>query len=285
MLRICYRFALGVALLASPAISQQQLTSDYHDYSIRLTPWRPVSSESAGVLVSVRVNGTRTLRLVLDSGASGITLSRKTAKALGIVPEGEAQVAGLGEIRQVATAAMPPMTIGALSITGSPVHVTPESLTRGADGIIGLDVFEDFRIRLDAGAHELRLEAFPEKPSHPASHGGHLLFVRARINGAEGLFLVDTGAAVTSLASDFAWPAQPGTRTLTGASGMVEGKRLAPVSLEVAGVRVVERNPVTLDLAQISQRNGVKVAGILGYSLISRTPVTVDYREGLVAFK
>lgn len=95
------------------------------------------------------------------------------------------------------------------------------------------------------------------------------------IGHGEGVFLVDTGSAVTSIASELQWPAAAtgGHTGLTGASGSVTGKRLASVSLEM------EREPVSLDLGNLSRLNGMKVAGILGYSVLSRGPVMINYRD------
>ena len=75
------------------------------------------------------------------------------------------------------------------------------------------------------------------------------------------------------------------TTNLAGVSGALpEARHLAPISLEIDGRKMVEREPVALNLEAISRRNGVKVAGILGYSVLSRTRVTFSYREGRVEF-
>jgi hypothetical protein len=161
--------------------------------------------------------------------------------------------------------------------------VTAKAPTSGADGVIGMNVFREFRIRMDAGSKELLLEAFPEPPATDSTSGDELLFVRAKVNGRdEGVFLVDTGSALTSLASDVQWPSAPSSLrdvALTGATGEVSATRLAPVSLEVGNWRVLERAPISLDLSHVSRINGLKVAGILGYSVLSRGPVVIDYRE------
>ncbi|HXJ44418.1 MAG TPA: retroviral-like aspartic protease family protein [Bryobacteraceae bacterium] len=291
MLRICYRFAVCTSLLAG-SLFGAHVASEYRDYTVRLSSWHPASSEAAGVLVPVRINDGRVLRLLLDSGASGITISSKTARGLGLeefVSEGRIGGLGDGPVRTAQTAKAGRVTIGELALEDCAIAVVPGTLTRDADGVIGMNVFEAFRIRLDVRAKELRLEAFTDNTPKPGTHTyavEHILLVRARVNGGdEGFFLVDTGSAVTSLASDFRLPAASsgGTVSLVGVAGNVSGvRRLAPVSLEIGGRTMVDREPVAMNLETISQRNGVKVSGILGYSVLSRAPVTFNYRDGLV---
>ena len=109
--------------------------------------------------------------------------------------------------------------------------------------------------------------------------------MRTKVYEREGLFLVDTGSAVTSLSRDFAPVSaqRDGTRSLRGAAGAVpDAIRISPVTLEIAGRTFVDRETVSMDLAEISQRQGVRISGILGYPAMSRAPVTFNYRDGLV---
>lgn len=288
MLRICYRLFVGVALLVTTAMADQRVVSEYRDYRIRLSHWRPSGSAAAGILVPVRINNGSLLHLVLDSGASGITVNGNTGRQLRLETLAETGISGFGKGRDAVAhvARADSVSVGDLQFEDCLILIAPRELTRDADGVIGTKFFEAFRIQLDAGARELRLEAFPEPRNTGEVNPDHLLFVRARVNGnEEGLFLVDTGSAVTSLASDVQWPcAITGTTTnLAGVAGALpEVKQLAPVSLEIGGRKVVEHKPVALNLEAISRRNGIKVAGILGYSVLSRTRVTFDYREGRV---
>lgn len=287
MLRIGYRLAAATALLASAAFAEPRVISEYRNYNLRLISWRPLDTKVSGLLVPVRINQSRPLRLLLDTGATGIVLSKQAARTLQLEPASAESLTGFGTAtpRTVPVTLAQTIEIGDLTLTNCEVRVLPEIPARDADGIIGLDVFEEFRIHLDAATRTLRLEAFPQRQTaEPAAHD-HLLFVHARVNGkTDGLFLIDTGSALTSLASDLPWPAAVigGETSLNSASGPVAAKRLAPISLEIAGQKLVEREPVALNLESVSRLNGIKVAGILGYSLLSRAPVTVSYRDRLV---
>ena len=186
------------------------------------------------------------------------------------------------------------------------VEVLSSTFAEGADGVIGMDAFEAFQIRLDAHTRTLELTPFesgpPEvgasrwmgydrtenadQPSH-AFGFRHFLLLKARVQGGKaGLFLVDTGSAVTSVARGTAGPPLGAATAmpLNGATGAVEGIfRISPLVLEVGGRTVGEREPVSMDLDEISRRQGVQISGILGYSVLRQSTVSINYRDGLVS--
>jgi predicted aspartyl protease len=292
-----------------------RLESPYKSYRIELTPFQPSQARPEGILLPVRINNGRTLHLLLDSGAHGITVAAHAARRLGLEQVAESRINGLGgggPVSAVVTIAKS-VAIGDLRLGNCIVEVMPSDLTRGADGVIGMNLFEAFEIRLDARSGKLELEPFSDRlpafeneganlspwiaydrrvteisPPVAMAYGfQHFLMVKARVNEHEGLFLFDTGSAVTSLAKEIAPPAPQRLDFLPflGASGAVSGAfRLSPVILRIAGKDYTEKEPVALDLSQISQRQGVRISGILGFSALRRAPVTINYRDGLVTF-
>jgi hypothetical protein len=72
---------------------------------------------------------------------------------------------------------------------------------------------------------------------------------------------------------------------LQGAQGPVGGAfRVAPLAFRVGGLALVEHAPLAVDLRSISQLEGIEIAGILGYSMLGKTPFTIDLRTGIVEF-
>ena len=72
---------------------------------------------------------------------------------------------------------------------------------------------------------------------------------------------------------------------LRGAQGPLAGAlRVAPLVLHVGGLPLVESAPLAVDLRTISQVEGIEIAGILGYSMLGRSPFTLDLRNGTVEF-
>jgi len=139
----------------------------------------------------------------------------------------------------------------------------------------------------------LHLTAFEEQPSPasalivPALGIRNLLLVRARIaGGKEGLFLMDTGAAYSVISPAYL-PASHQTGCaleMRGAQGPASAQRIGPVVLEASGTTFFDSAPIVMDLASVSQAEGVEIAGILGYSALSKTPFTLDLRHGAIEF-
>lgn len=114
---------------------------------------------------------------------------------------------------------------------------------------------------------------------------GHFVMVKGSVNSKQGLFMVDTGASVTSLSREFAPPVVNSFSALSfhGATGEVQNAfPIAPVTVHVSGQRFIEHDPVALNLSDLSRRQGVTISGILGYPALSRAPLTINYRDGLI---
>ena len=105
--------------------------------------------------------------------------------------------------------------------------------------------------------------------------------------GKEGLFLLDTGAAYTAVSREYLPPTQQTASPvdLQGARGPLNGAfRTGPLTFNVAGLPLAETAPLAMDLRPISQLEGIDIAGILGYSTLSKSPFTLDLRHGTVVF-
>ena len=340
-----------------------RLASPYAVYRLPLTGFRPNTSAEDGLLVSARINGGKPLSLLLDTGARGIVIDARAARNLALETIVASRLAGFGDTgageSRVALART--VAFGDLAFEECLVEVSGRSLTIGADGVLGADVFGRFKIGVDAQARVLQLTPFedpaatpPDRtpsimtarfgtnanpladargsdrspdgvPSGPggvalnstSSHGRrpsarapwvdpwvdlmagsptsvaavgmrNLLLVKARVEGGkEGLFLVDTGAAFTAVSREYLPPAlQPGHPVeLLGAQGPLSGAfRAGPLTFRVGGLPLVENAPLAMDLRPISQLEGIDIAGILGYSMLSKSPFTIDLRTGIVEF-
>jgi predicted aspartyl protease len=272
-----------------------RLASPYIAYRLPLSGFRPSTSAQNGVLVSARINGGKPLRLLLDTGARGIFIDSRAARNLALETIVVSRLSGLGDTGQAESrvALAHSVAFGDLAFEECVVEVTGRSLTSGADGVVGADVFERFKIGVDAGAGILQLTPFDDSlaTSHasvPAVGIRHLLLVKARVEGGkEGLFLVDTGAAFTTVSREYLPPtAQAGQAVdMQGAQGPLYGAiRVGPLAFDVSGVPLVEHAPLAMDLRSISQTEGIEIAGILGYSMLGKSAFTIDLRNGVVEF-
>ena len=124
----------------------------------------------------------------------------------------------------------------------------------------------------------------------PANVYGDHIFLPVNVNGREGAsFFLDSGAGM-SIVSD-AW-AQNAGLTVDGTIG-VKGTGAATASvglaknvvLEVAGARVPPATIAVWDLAPIQSLLGRKWDGVLGYDVISRLVVLVDYEHQQITLR
>ncbi len=268
------------------------LASPYVAYRIPLSGFRPAGHAPRGLIATARINGGRPLRLLLDTGARGLLLHKSAARDLNLELLAASQVGGLGRGAPVESTLSLASTVafGDLEFRNCLIEVSSRVVAEDVDGVLPPSLFEGFLLRIDAGARVLALT--PRLPSDeplPADaptvlNLDNLLLVRTEISGGHGgWFLLDTGAAFTSVRTD---SASPGARTasvdLAGTQGAVGAFRVAPVSMKVAGRSLPDPEAIALDLGRLSHREGIEIAGILGYSTLSRWPVTIDFRNGLV---
>ena len=273
-----------------------RLASLYVAYRLALGGFRPNGAALAGVLVTARINGGRPLRLVLDTGARGIVIDSGTARKLDLETVAASSLGGFGNGgkggSRVALARS--VTFGDLAFEDCLVEIAGQNLTVGADGIIGADVFERFRIGVDGRAGILQLTPYDDaardgsQASVPAVGIGKLLLVRARVQGGSpGLFLVDTGASFTTVSRQYLPTAREAGHAVEmhGAQGAIgDAFRAGPLSFDVGGLALTDRAPLVMDLRPVSQAQGIEIAGILGFSTLGNSPFTIDLRNGLLEF-
>lgn len=275
------------------------LQSEYRAYRLHLDPFHPTGPTSNGLLLTVRIGQSRPLRLLFDTGGSGIIVNAKAVRGVEFETLTQSSVVGLGSgIGKPADVAMAAaVAIGGLKLQNVLVQIVHPSVTAGADGVIGGDVFRDFLVTIDARGQTLDLTPFDaDRPGEslqgpptrtmqylPVYSISHFLLVQARVNGAKpGYFLLDTGSAHSVIANDLVTgPARD--LALQGAHGPLDGAfRIRPVSVRMANTEWLDPSPVSADLRRISQRHGIEIAGTIGYSLLSQTILTINYRDGIV---
>lgn len=115
--------------------------------------------------LDVKFNGQRR-RLEIDTGASGITISRAAALGLGIKRDDATLTMGIGDKGKVKTsiAHIASIKIGGIEFTNCPVEILEKWSVLDSDGLIGGDVFNDYLLTLDFPKHELRVNPLAERP-------------------------------------------------------------------------------------------------------------------------
>jgi predicted aspartyl protease len=102
-------------------------------------------------------------------------------------------------------------------------------------------------------------------------------------------FVVDTGASYTLLDAELvkSLGLRPsGKGSIGGAgSGRVEVDLVPDINLEIGGLRSSRHKAVVLDLKEVGRQLGRPVHGIIGYDLLSRAVVTLDYPKRRAKFQ
>ncbi|MBZ5581797.1 MAG: aspartyl protease family protein [Acidobacteriia bacterium] len=247
------------------------------------------------MLLDGRIDGGPPLHLLLDSGASHITLDARASARSAISAVSESHLVGAGEspVRSVRSGIAGAVQVGPLQFRNCLVDMAPGGLAEGIDGVIPLSLFDRFLIRLDLPGRTLDLMPYPDREAvqtagfERAILRGGLLFLRGVLNNAlEGYILLDTGASYSAVSRPAARVLKKSTGPvigLQGANGVVSGDLLAAgARFDFAGRSLAAETVVALDLAALSALHRVEAIGVLGYPALRASILTVSYRDGLV---
>ena len=265
--------ALIAAEKAAAGRELRRLITPYESTRLKMFWIMDGLNKRRGVNLRVQINRRQTLRLLLDTGSSGISIAPKAAKKMGL------QV--LGPFQYLASE----VRIGDVAFADYPVAVFRGAQSPNFDGVIGADVFRQFVVGVDFAGLELSLDmrpgalSDPDEPTDAADtvpagffrvlrFGSHLALPTSANGEAPVIFLVDSGTTENMIDSAVARKSQV--------------NRADDISLAFAGVRQSNPELTATDLTKISDNMGVAFAGILGMPALSQMKLTIDYREGAI---
>jgi predicted aspartyl protease len=298
--------------------SDCQLVAPVDHAEFHLEEMMEDANHRKGFGLYVKFNGSeRTLEL--DSGATGIVLSRAAASRLKLEHEEKFMAGGVGDQGgiQTATAHVESIRIGGLEFKHCPVAIFEKRDTLGIDGLIGTDFFDKFLVTVDFPARKVRLNPLPKRPGETAEdsspegdddvpvfhdryiapemkdwsmiwRNGHDLLLPVSIGAAKDkLFIIDTGAASMLISPAAA-------REVTKVHGDFD-THIIGVSGEVAHVYQTQEFLVTfahvrlhvdsmtaIDTTAFSKDDGIELSGFLGAPVLNRLALQIDYRDNLV---
>jgi tetratricopeptide (TPR) repeat protein len=253
-----------------------------------------------GYGLRVRINDRATVTLLLDTGSSGVTITRKLAEKIGAIKLSEQAIEGVGKSGPAVgyKAWVDKVTIGDLEFHDCYVQATPREIAE-VDGIIGADVFSKYLVILDFPGHKLRLEPLPapaqiappiqEDTYTRAFSFGHFLLLPTEVEKkAAGLFIIDSGSNTNTIAPELAKllpNRRPFNVPMSGVSGMVNSAFIADdTALGFSRVNRTGERISTVDLHSVSKDLGVEISGQIGFSAMENLKVLINYRDGLVLF-
>jgi predicted aspartyl protease len=262
-----------------------------------------------GMALNVAVNDAKPVTLELDTGASGVTITRRVAERAQVQKIADMDLSGLGDDRDPTgyVGFAERIRVGDVEFHNCVVHVSDRAFSADSEGLIGTDLFERFLVTLDFRKRQVRLDPLPgpvwdgreplDRYKGPeladfrqVFRFGHELLIKTQVGDAQaGLFLLDTGSSECLISPDIARNVTKvrgqDRFTMKGISGKVKKLESADeVTLVFAGFRQQIRELLSLDFSGISKDAGTEVSGILGLPVLFLFDLTIDYRDGMVKF-
>lgn len=150
----------------------------------------------------VLVDGAGPFNFMIDTGSQATALTHQINEGLGLVPTGSATLIGMASTRSVEIVEIDSMSFGGHTVRDlvSPLldrqHV-------GADGILGLDSLQDFRVLIDFRAETIAVQDVTDRGGdrrefeiivRARQRLGQLLITDAVVEGVKATVIIDTGA-------------------------------------------------------------------------------------------
>lgn len=238
-----------------------------------------------------------TAKLQLDTAASGIFITKAIADQNGFT-----RAAGA----PMDTVQADTVKIGPLEFHNCMVGVSETPFPDGADGFIGTDLLSSYLITIDSRDQRLKLDPLPPQPDilpadrprsgeladyQPVYHRRQYLLVPVTIDDkVHKLFALDTGMRISAMNPETAHSASDTKVNFTNSVPTKTGQKVqlyrdnfdfqfAKMSLDrQAGI--LDFEPTVID-----HNTDMAVGGMLGFDMLGRFTMHLDYRDGLVKFE
>jgi len=271
-------------------------------------------------IVKVRINGSKELRFVLDTGSGMSVISEETARKLAIKPiarGGLARAVGGGGRFEIVYGYLNSMQVGDVKIENVPVYIRHFfDETNPVDGYLGIAAISRLIAIIDYDAKQLALvrprsnqptNLGTVSPTAPQTNTGTtapygidvplrttssgFLSGEVSISGVEKPlnFIVDTGATVTVVSEKTAALEQAqgflqsARMKVFGAAGVAEDVKTVLLPKVVFGGLSRERiEAAVLDLEPVNETAGFMQNGILGANFLSHFRLIFDFQRGVL---
>lgn len=297
-----------ISLALTPAFNEIEGTPDVRRDLGALRPLesdreiRNPSRQLVGYKLAVNFDRSKA-SLIVDTAASGVTITRALADANGFAPAPDAPPGTVHVDR---------LKIGAFEFKDCTVAVSEAPFANKADGFIGTDMFAFSLIDLDQPEGRLTLSQLPSQPgllpgnrpgSDPANplpaelegftpiyHRRQYLLVPVTLDGrAHRLFALGSGMSLSALSSDVAHSLSATKVNFTNSVHTTSGSTLQiyrdAFNFQFASLILPHRSHILeFDPIAIEQSSGIQIAGLIGFDILQSVRMQIDYRDGLIKF-
>ncbi len=289
-------------------------------------PLRPIMdgpNRRVGIALDVLFNG-KTRRMEVDTGASGLLLSKGAAQGLGLVGEDRGKADGVGDngLAGFSSAHVASIRIGGMEFHNCRVEFLEQRSRLDVDGLIGGDFFRKYLLTLDFPSMKMSLDPLPKRPEEtanaskedeqqtPALHDryiapemkdwtriysvGHELLAPVGLTSKNAgfkdkLFLIDSGAGLMSISPEAAREVTKvygdDSVEVSGIAGKVQ-KTFSTENFDLifGHLKLPVHDMTSFDTSHLTRSAGVEVSGFLGAPVLFRLKLRIDYRDRLVQF-
>ena len=267
----------------------------------------PFTDLAGSVVVDARIDGQGPFHFVLDTGAGTTVITPRLASVLRIGGSKADEAHGTGpQVVQVQTTTLDTVEVGDRAITGVaaaiiplPPDITYQGRFGTIDGLIGYSFLKHFVTTIDYATHTVILADLSQSdlpvnvtrlPLEVSRQG--IPLVPASVDGHGGRFEIDTGnngdsflsaAFVLKNALDTQYPSGIESEA-SGVGGHASSRTVRLATIELGSV-ALHALPFRLLLTTPEVRAGEEPSGNLGYELLKRFRITLDYRDGIAYFE
>jgi predicted aspartyl protease len=248
--------------------------------------------------IEVKIDGKGPFHFVVDTGADRTIIAEEVAAQLGLLRGKQVLVEGIVRTIPAGTATVNEIAFGPVVRRHLSIPVLPRLLL-GADGYLGLDTIDGYRVTLDFKGKALTVDS--SRPHHSfylqrpeeariSAYGssGHLRAVDCRADGIYAAAFIDTGAEVSAgnpplfaaLMDKSPSYSRYGVIPLTGVTGGVsEGKVTVIDRISISGIEF-SNCPIVIAGLQVFDTWGLTdhPALLIGMNYLRQfSSVSIDY--------
>jgi tetratricopeptide (TPR) repeat protein len=286
------------------------LTSPVAHYDVPIDYVLYDSEHLQGWGVKVAIGNCKPVKLMIDTGASGILIGDSLAEKCGVKKLYQGFITGIGSKPPVGiyTGLADHLQLGPVEYKNVLVDVENRTPVGDESGLIGTDLLDQFLINLNLSDYKLTLDPLPPIPGDDGKPGpkdryiapqmasyakvfvvqDHLLIpTKVGSDTSPVLFMIDTGAGNNVIADQYVGKLQKLSKEdyieIKGVQGKVQKVFSADdLTLQFAGFRQMNQRLIAHPLGTI---NEIQFSGLLGLPILRWFTLHIDYRDGLVGFE
>lgn len=280
---------------AIAALQESSIAPDLADPSTQILALE--EERHRRMTIPVTIAGAGPYNFLIDTGSQATAVTGRIDRALGLPRLGTAQLVGMASIRSVEVVEVNDLVVGSHTLHNISAPILNRNYV-GADGIIGLDSLQDFRVLIDFRKETITLQ---DITTHHSRAGfeiivnarqklGQLLITDAMVEGVRAIVIIDTGAQASlgNQALRDAIRARREAEVLTmDVNGVTMLTDLAQVkSLEIEGLRL-SNIPLTFADAPAFEVLGLRDTPVLSLGMQHLKifdRVAIDFAERRILF-